>query len=54
LSLTAAAGQEDLTDRPAAFDTRVYQIQLNVVADSASNTLPVEAGSATEYAYHAV
>jgi hypothetical protein len=54
LSLTAAAGQEDLTDRPTAFDTRVYQIQLNVVADSASNTLPVEAGSATEYAYHAV
>lgn len=54
LSVTAAANQHLLTARPTAFDTRVYKIQLNIVADSASNTLPVESGSATEYAYHAV
>jgi len=54
LSVSAAAGQEDLTDRPTAFDTRVYQIQLNVV-DSASptNVVPGEAGSSAEYPYHA-
>lgn len=54
LSVSAAAGQEDLTDRPAAFDTRVYQIQL-VVVDSASptNVVPGETGSSTEYPYHA-
>ena len=53
LSSSPAAGQQNLTERPAAFDTRVYKIQL-VVVDSASpeNTLPVEAGSATEYPYH--
>ena len=54
LSVSPAAGQEDLTDRPAAFDTRVYKIQLVVVdAENPENTLPVESGSATEYPYHA-
>ena len=53
LSISPAAGQEDLTERPAAFDTRVYKIQLVVVdSESPENTLPVEAGSATEYPYH--
>ena len=53
LSVSPAAGQEDLTDRPAAFDTRVYKIQL-VVVDSASptNIIPGEADSTTEYPYH--
>ena len=54
LSVSAAAGQEDLTDRPSAFDTRVYQIQLVVVDSGApTNIIPGEAGSATEYPYHA-
>lgn len=54
LSVTAAANQHNLTARPAAFDTRVYQIQLNVV-DSASptNVVPGETGSSAEYPYHA-
>ena len=54
LSITAADNQEDLTG-VGAFDVRKYKIQLNVV-DSATptNTVPVEAGSATEYPYHAV
>jgi hypothetical protein len=54
LSVSAAAGQEDLTDRPAAFDTRVYQIQLIVVdSESPTNVVPGETGSSTEYPYHA-
>jgi hypothetical protein len=55
VSITPAANQHDLTDRPAAFDTRVYKIQLNVV-DSASpdQTVPVESDSLTEYPYHSV
>jgi len=54
LSISAADDQEDLTG-VGAFDVRKYKIQLNVV-DSATptNTVPVEAGSSTEYPYHAV
>jgi len=54
LSVSPAAGQEALTERPAALNTRVYKIQL-VVVDSASptNIIPGESGSATEYPYHA-
>lgn len=54
VSITSAADQHLLTDRPAAFDTRVYKIQLVLKADGdATNTAPVEADSATEYPYHA-
>jgi len=53
VSITAAANQHLLTDRPAAFDTRVYKIQLVLKSDEdATNTAPGEADSATEYPYH--
>lgn len=53
LSVSAAADQHDLTERPSAFDTRVYKIQLNIV-DTATpdKVIPVEVDSATEFAYH--
>jgi hypothetical protein len=53
LSISPAAGQHDLTERPSAFDTRVYKIQLNIV-DTANpdKVVPLEADSVSEYAYH--
>jgi hypothetical protein len=55
VSISPAANQHNLTSRPAAFDTRVYQIKLVLKADiDATNTAPVESGSATEYPYHSV
>jgi hypothetical protein len=54
VSISPADNQHDLTSRPAAFDTRVYQIKLVLLADeNATNTAPTEADSTTEYAYHA-
>jgi len=53
VSISPAANQHDLTSRPAAFDTRVYQIKLVLKADvDATNTAPTEADSTTEYPYH--
>lgn len=54
VSISPAANQHNLTSRPTAFNTRVYQIKLVLKADGdATNTAPVEADSATEYPYHA-
>ena len=65
VAIAPAAGQPTLTGRTPTggqFDTRVYKIQLNLVADAASpvgNKVPGEADtaatyvSATEYPYHA-
>jgi hypothetical protein len=54
VSISPAANQHDLTSRPTAFDTRVYQIQLVLKADvDATNTAPTEADSTSEYPYHA-
>lgn len=53
VSISPAANQHNLTSRPTAFNTRVYQIKLVLKADGdATNTAPVEADSATEYPYH--
>lgn len=53
VSISPAAGQHDLTNQ-GAFDTRVYKIELHLKDDlDATNVAPVEAGSATEYPYHA-
>jgi hypothetical protein len=53
VSIAPAANQHDLTGRPSAFDTRVYQIKLVLKADvDATNTAPTEADSLTEYPYH--
>lgn len=54
VSVSPAADQHNLTNRPSAFDTRVYQIKLVLKADGdATNTAPVEADSSSEYPYHA-
>jgi hypothetical protein len=54
VSVSPAANQHNLTSRPSAFDTRVYQIKLVLKADvDATNTAPVEADSSSEYPYHA-
>lgn len=54
VSITPCPGQHSLTGRPAAFNTRVYEIKLVLKADAnATNVAPVESGSATEYPYHA-
>ena len=63
VAIAPAALQHDLTSQAGPFHTRVYKIQLNLVADAASpvgNIVPGEADtdatyvSATEYPYHAV
>jgi len=51
VSISPAANQHDLTGRPTAFNTRVYQIKLVLKAD-ATNTAPTEADSTSEYPYH--
>ena len=54
VSISPYAAQHTLTERPAAFNTRVYQIKLVLKADeAATNVAPVESGSATHYPYHA-
>lgn len=62
VAIAPAALQHDLTTRTGPFDTRVYKIQLTLVADAASpvgNKVPGESDtgatyvSATEYPYHA-
>jgi hypothetical protein len=54
VSISPAANQHDLTSRPTAFDTRVYEIKLVLKADvDATNTAPTEADSTSEYPYHA-
>jgi len=62
VAIAPAALQHNLTTQAGPFDTRVYRIQLNLVADAASpvgNIVPGEADSgatyvsATEYPYHA-
>jgi hypothetical protein len=65
VAIAPASLQHDLTGRTGPFDTRVYKIQLNLVADAASpvgNIVPGESDtvggvaatyvSATEYPYH--
>lgn len=52
VSITPAAGQNDLTSRPA-FNTRNYKIQLLLTNDSPVNLAPIESGSASAYPYHA-
>ena len=63
VSIDAASGQHNLTGR-SAFNTRVYKIRLDLIADpiapaTAGNVVPVEADtgatyqSPTEYPYHA-
>jgi hypothetical protein len=64
VAIAPAALQHDLTTRTGPFDTRVYKIQLNLVADpvppatKVANVTPGEADtgatyvSATEYPYH--
>lgn len=54
VSISPYPAQHTLTSRPAAFNTRVYEIKLVLKADNAAtNVAPVESGSATEYPYHA-
>jgi len=62
VAIAPASLQHDLTGRTGPFHTRVYKIQLNLVADAASpvgNIVPGESDtgatyvSATEYPYHA-
>jgi hypothetical protein len=62
VAIAPAALQHNLTTQAGPFDTRVYKIQLNLVADADSpvgNKVPGEADtdatyvSATEYPYHA-
>ena len=62
VAIAPAALQHDLTTQTGPFNTRVYKIQLVLVADAASpvgNIAPVESDtgatyvSATEYPYHA-
>lgn len=49
VSISPAANQHDLTSRPAAFDTRVYKIQLVLKSSDFGNTAPVESGSTADY-----
>jgi hypothetical protein len=53
VSITPADGQNALTLRPAAFDSRTYKIQLLLTNDSPVNVAPTESGSASAYPYHA-
>lgn len=54
VSISPYPAQHTLTSRPAAFNTRVYEIKLVLKADAnATNVAPVESGSASEYPYHA-
>jgi len=49
VSISPAANQHNLTSRPAAFDTRVYKIQLLLKSSDYGNTAPVESGSTADY-----
>jgi hypothetical protein len=54
-SISPYPAQHTLTERPNAFNTRVYEIKL-VLKDAvdATNVAPVEAGSGSEYPYYGV
>jgi len=52
VSITAASGQHNLTERPSAIETRTYRIKL-VLKDTPTQVVPVEADSAAQYPYHA-
>jgi len=49
VSISPAADQHNLTSRPTAFDTRVYQIKLVLKSSDFGNTAPVESGSTADY-----
>ena len=49
VSISPAANQNALTDRPNTFDTRVYKIQLLLKSSDYGNTAPVESGSTADY-----
>ena len=54
VSITAAANQHLLTERPAAIETRAYRIKLTLTADgSATQIVPDESDSTAQYPYHA-
>lgn len=57
VSISGAAGQNALTSRVDALDTRVYKISLILKADdytyAADNIVPVESGNTNAYPYHA-
>lgn len=54
VSISPYPAQHTLTSRPAAFNTRVYEIKLVLKADNAAtNVVPVEVGSSSAYPYHA-
>jgi len=53
VSINAASGQHNLTERPSAIETRTYKIQLVLKGDAnASQIVPDEADSAAQYPYH--
>jgi hypothetical protein len=52
VSITAASGQHNLTERPSAIETRTYRIKLVLKGTPASQIVPVEADSAAQYPYH--
>ena len=57
VSISGAAGQNALTSRVGALDTRVYKISLILKADdtyayATNNIVPVESGNTTAYPYH--
>ena len=52
VSITAAPDQHNLTQRPAAIETRTYRIKL-VLKASPTQEVPDEADSAAQYPYHA-
>jgi hypothetical protein len=57
VSISGAAGQNALTSRVDALDTRVYKISLILKADdnyayATNNIVPVESGNTTAYPYH--
>jgi len=53
VSINAAPNQHDLTQRPDAFETRTYKIELHLKA-SPTQVVPDEADSAAQYPYHNV
>lgn len=55
VSISPYPAQHTLTSRPAAFNTRVYEIKLVLKGDlAATNVVPVEVGSSSAYPYHGV
>ena len=54
VSISSAANQHTLTDRPVAIETRTYQIKLVLKGTdpAATQVVPDEADSAAQYPYH--